>query len=152
MEREAALKRAMKYCAEAEHCTQDVERKLQDWGVDDGDRTAIMAILHREKFVDDARYAKTYVSEKWKLNRWGRIKLQHQLEAKGMAAAIIEAALETIPRAEYASGVEEILNQKWKELKEKRDLPTLQKVAVFGLSRGIEEEMIEVWVAARADV
>ena len=149
MEKAAALQRITKYCAEAEHCTQDVVRKLHDWGMAEADITGLLEVLYREKFVDDARYAKSYVSEKWKLRQWGKIKIRHQLQEKGIDEAMIDESLSIIPQAGYAAAMEDILNQKWDELKQLLDAGTLRKVAAFGASRGIEEEMIEAWVEAR---
>jgi regulatory protein len=150
MEQDKALQRIAAYCAEAERCTRDVMQKLTAWGVEDDVAGQILDRLYHEKFVDDARYAKSYVEEKWKLNQWGRIKMRHQLEAKGIAEELIDAAVESISKGEYENGVRAILDDKWKELKQKRDLPTLQKVAVFGAGRGIEEEYLEEWVESRA--
>lgn len=151
MEGDKALQRAMQYCAETEHCTQDVMQKLVAWGVEAEAAEEILQQLYREKFVDDARYAKSYVSEKWKLNQWGRIKMRHQLEAKGISEAMIDDALGVLSKDEYESGVRDILDDKWKELKQKRDLNTLQKVAVFGAGRGIEEEYLTAWVEEKVE-
>ena len=151
MEWEKALQRITAYCAEAEHCTQDVMQKLVAWGVEEDVAGDIMQRLYREKFVDDARYARSYIEEKWKLNRWGRIKMRHQLEAKGIAEALIDDALDVLSKDEYERGVREILDDKWKELKQKRDLSTLQKVAVFGAGRGIEEEYLTAWVEEKVE-
>jgi regulatory protein len=151
MEQDKALQRITAYCAEAEHCTQDVVQKLTAWGVQEDVAGEILERLYREKFLDDARYAKSYVEEKWKLNQWGRIKMRHQLEAKGIAEELIDAALEVVSKEDYEGGVRDILDDKWKELKQKRDLGTLQKVAVFGAGRGIEEELITVWVEERVE-
>ena len=136
----------MKYCAETEHCTQDVMRKMGEWGVEETDIVDLLEVLLREKFVDDARYAMSYVSEKWKLYQWGKIKIRHQLEEKGISESLVEAAIDSIPQQEYISAVEDILHHKWTELKGKNDVATLKKVAAFGASRGIEEELIEAWI------
>ena len=151
MEYKAALQRAMKYCAGTEHCTFDVRQKLREWEVAEETSDQIMQQLYKENFVDDARYARSYVAEKWNLNKWGRIKIRHQLKVKRIEDAIIALALEGLSDDEYKIGIQQILESKWKELQHKRDWSTLQKVAAFGMSRGIEEELIFEWVNERLE-
>ncbi|HEX5112803.1 MAG TPA: RecX family transcriptional regulator, partial [Saprospiraceae bacterium] len=66
------LRDIMQYCAKAEHCTQDVVSKLNAWKVDESEVESILEQLRNENFINDARYAKAYVNDKWKLDRWGK--------------------------------------------------------------------------------
>ena len=74
------LRDIMQYCAKAEHCTQDVVAKLKSWGISGLESEEIIERLKKENFINDARYAKAYVNDKWKLDHWGKKKIRHQLQ------------------------------------------------------------------------
>ena len=78
---EARLK-AEAYCAMSEHCTDDVCRKLEQWGVPLAEFDSILEHLKKEKYVDDRRYAIAFVRDKYRFNQWGRIKIAQSLRMK----------------------------------------------------------------------
>lgn len=141
------LVKIMKYCAQAEHCTQDVMRKLISWEVPEEEAKEMLQWLRREKFLDDVRYARSFVAEKWNLQGWGKVKILHQLLEKEIEETMALGALNEIPEAEYQTMLERILHVKWMELRKSQDPASIRKVAAFGLSRGFEEERIEAWVS-----
>ena len=73
-EEEARLK-AEAYCAMSEHCSDDVFRKLEQWGAPLAAYDSILGYLRKEKFVDDQRYAIAFVRDKYRFSQWGRIKI-----------------------------------------------------------------------------
>src|SRR5690242_17488884 len=103
------LQRAMKYCAESERCTHDVSIKLEAWGVSEDEMDRILQKLYAEKFIDDQRFANSYVTEKRNLDQWGRIKIAHSLQQKNLNEKIIDNALNTIDEEKYIEGLYELL-------------------------------------------
>lgn len=141
------LKRITKYCAGAEKSTHDVITKLTEWGVGEDDIEIILKKLRSEKFVDDTRYAKTYVSEKWDLSRWGKIKILNSLRQKNIDESVIETAMKEIDDKEYIKGLNELLHKKYKDVKSGDAAVDAKRVMMFALSRGFEEEFIKEWIA-----
>ena len=140
------LLRITKYCAEAERCTKDVLDKLAAWNIKEEEWNPLLEELKKGKFLDDARYAMSFVSEKWKLNQWGKIKIRHHMEEKGIPPSLIEPALDSIDSAEYVQVLHALLTDKWRSIASDPSPSTAQKIATFAAQRGFEEEVVEEWI------
>lgn len=140
------LQRITKYCADNERSTHDVLSKLISWGVPPDETEIILAKLRTEKFLDDKRYALSYVTEKWNLDKWGRLKIENALQQKNIDPAIIHETLSIITQEEYLQGLNELLEKKYKEVKSNNIMDDARRIMMFALSRGFEEELIQEWL------
>ena len=70
-----ALHRAAAYCSGSEHCVSDIREKLRKWNISPTDAESLLARLVKEKFIDEERYCRSSINDKYKYNRWGRIKI-----------------------------------------------------------------------------
>ncbi|MEP6795677.1 MAG: regulatory protein RecX [Saprospiraceae bacterium] len=140
------LQRITKYCADAERSTHDALSKLISWGVPPDETEIILAKLRTEKFLDDQRFAKSYVTEKWNLDKWGRLKIENALQQKNIDPAIIHETLSIITEEEYLQGLNELLEKKYKEVKSNNPMDDARRIMMFALSRGFEEELIQEWL------
>ncbi len=77
-ENEARYK-AEAYCSMAEHCRAEVMEKLYQWGVSSEWMEGILNHLEQEGYIDQVRYAKAFVRDKYRFNQWGRIKIAQSL-------------------------------------------------------------------------
>ncbi len=143
---QSILERIAKYCSDTERSTHDVLSKLTSWGVPPDETEIILAKLRTEKFLDDQRYAKSYVTEKWNLDKWGRLKIENALQQKNIDPAIIHATLSIITEEEYLQGLNELLEKKYKEVKSNNPMDDARRIMMFALSRGFEEELIQEWI------
>lgn len=140
------LQRITKYCADTERSTHDVLSKLISWGVPPEETEIILTKLRAEKFLDDKRYANSYVTEKWNLDKWGRLKIENALQQKNIDPVIIQDALSIIDQLEYLQGLNELLEKKYKEVKSGNNTDDARRIMMFALSRGYEEELIQEWI------
>ena len=140
------IRRITKYCAEAEKCTHDVTEKLVDWGVDPVDFENILKKLRDGNFLDDTRYANTYVAEKWSLDRWGKIKIENSLLQKNIDENVIREAISEIDDKKYLEGLHELLRTKYRDVKSGAVDTDAKRVMMFALSRGFEEDLITEWL------
>ena len=99
--KEEARLKAEAYCAMSEHCSDDVCRKLEQWGAPLAAYDSILRYLKKEKFVDDQRYAIAFVRDKYRFNQWGRIKIAQSLRLKHIDSESINLAMEEIDEGEY---------------------------------------------------
>ncbi len=136
----------MPYCAQAERCTQDVLKKLADWEVPEEEIDEILEKLRKEKFLDDTRYAHSFVADKWRLDQWGRVKIRNGLFQKGISESLIQSALDTIDQDAYISGMENLLVKKRATIHKEPVISQMKKLLSFGASRGFEEELIWRWL------
>ncbi len=136
-----AFSRAAALCARSEHCESDIRTKLRQWQVDGGEVDGIVARLKQEAFIDDERYARALVHDKFLYNGWGRVKLAATLRQKGIAADVVAAALEQIDSDAYQSTLMRLLRGKWREVAGRE--PRLARAALlrFAASRGFEADM-----------
>lgn len=139
---EKALERLETLCARAEHCTGELRRKLRMWRINSDDADAIIYSLTRRRFVDDARFARVFVRDKYRFNRWGRIKLRMELRARGIADDIINEAFEEIDEDIYCKALYSVIAAKSRSLNESDDFHRHRKLYMAAAARGYEGDTI----------
>ncbi len=139
---EEALKRAAALCGNREVCSSHIRTKLQSWKVSDKDASRIVDRLIQEKFLDDRRFAATYVRDKYRLNGWGKIKLSQLLRQKGIPDAIIREALDQIDPDHYYQTCERLISEKSATMKEPNLYKRKGKLFRYAAQRGFESDLI----------
>jgi regulatory protein len=142
MDKKKALTKARDICSRQEQCKQDILFKLSKWDVSESDSEQILRILEQEGFIDHIRYATSFISDKLRFNKWGKIKIRWMLRQKEIPEDIIERAISTIDEDEYINLLTAELRKKMKSLtpRDKRDLKG--KLLQFASQRGFEYEII----------
>ena len=138
---EARLK-AEAYCAMSEHCTDDVCRKLEQWGAPLAEFDSILEHLKKEKYVDNRRYAIAFVRDKYRFNQWGRIKIAQSLRLKQIGSEEIKLAMEEVDEAEYLDILTSVIRRKLPAVKAVNDYERKGKLVRFAVGRGYEVEKI----------
>ena len=140
-EQEAYLQLAA-LCAQAEHCQQEMRDKMRRWELDETAQNRIIDRLIKERYVDDERYARAFVKDKIRYNKWGRRKVQQGLWQKRIDADIQQRVLDEIDEKEYLDILRPLLKQKRKNIRAASDYELNQKLARFALSRGFTFDII----------
>ncbi|MBR1803397.1 MAG: regulatory protein RecX [Muribaculaceae bacterium] len=140
MEPDKALSRAAALCSRSEQCESDIRAKLQQWEVEPVDADAIITRLLHEHFLDEQRYARAYVHDKFLYNGWGPVKLSSMLHLKGISSDSIAQALEQFSSNDYHNTLRRLLQGKWREVKGRE--PRLARAALlrFAASRGFDAD------------
>jgi len=147
---EKYLQKAQSYCSRAEKCESDVRIYLYKQGVDSDMVSKIIDSLVADRFVDNARYARAFVSDAFKFNKWGRVKIRQALLAKGISEKFISHPLAEIDDTEYMSLLENLLRAKLKSAHGDDEYKLKASVFRFAMSRGFEAELVEkVWEKIR---
>lgn len=136
------LHRMAGYCSLKECCTQDIKDKIRKTGLSENVCANIIERLRKEKFLDDARFAKAFVKDKLRFNKWGRIKISYELQRKYIPHSIIEDALSGIDNQEYLSILQDLLKSKKKITKGKDGYDVFNKLLRFAIGRGFENREI----------
>jgi len=137
-----ALLRLQKICSQQEKCLFDINRKLMEWKIPVNQAKSILEKLLDDNFVDELRYSKSFVRDKFRLNQWGRIKLEYALRQKIINEKIIQDALAEIDETTYHDLVVELLRKKSKILKDKDISMIKAKLIRFAQSKGFEYNVI----------
>ena len=140
-EQEAYLQLAA-LCAQAEHCEQEMRDKMRRWELDETVQNRIVNRLIKERYVDDERYARAFVKDKIRYNKWGRRKVQQALWKKRIDADIQQRVLDEIEEKEYLDILRPLLKQKRKSIKAESDYELNQKLVRFALGRGFGFDII----------
>ncbi|MBR5332191.1 MAG: RecX family transcriptional regulator [Muribaculaceae bacterium] len=137
-----ALMRLEALCAQSEQCTYDLRQKLYRWGITSTDSKKIIATLIKTRFVDDARFAVAYCRDKYRFNRWGRLKIVYGLRAKQIQSSDITLALETIDAEEYAEILVSVVKSKASTIKDVDTYEGRTRLFRSVASRGYEPSLI----------
>ena len=129
-------------CAQAEHCQWEMTEKMRRWELSDEAQARIMEKLVKERYVDDERYARAFVKDKVRYNKWGRRKVEQALWQKHIDDDIRQRTLDEIYDEEYLSVLRPLLQQKRKSTKAQSDYELNQKLIRFALSRGYTYDII----------
>jgi regulatory protein len=129
-------------CAQAEHCEQEMRDKMKRWGIEPDAQDRVVARLVKERYVDNERYARAFVKDKIRYNKWGRRKVMQALWMKRIDDDIQRSVLDEIDDKEYIDVLVLLLKQKRKTIKAKSDYELNQKLVRFALSRGFDFSII----------
>jgi len=142
MDKKEALSKVRSLCARQEQCRQDILLKLFKWEISVSDSEQILETLEQEGFIDHLRYARSFTVDKFKFNKWGRIKIRWMLRQKEIPEEIIEIAVSQIDEDEYESLLRAELQKKIKSLRSQREPEQKAKLIKFATQRGFEYEII----------
>ncbi len=102
----------------------------------------LLAHLITEGFLNEERYAKAFAGGKFRMMKWGRLKIQHELKLAGLTPRCIALGLAEIGPTEYIRTMNTLLKKKWQESTEENIFKTKNKVAQFLIGKGYEPELV----------
>jgi regulatory protein len=131
------------YCNYQERCQQQVRDKLYSLGCNTGEVEAMIADLIEKGLVNEERFSRAIARGKFRINKWGRIKIIQQLKQHRISDYCIKIGLREIDEEEYAQTLQRLATAKWAELKGEKNIFT-KKAKVFRYLRqkGFERDLI----------
>ena len=136
------LDKIAKYCAYQERCVKDVRDKLKTFDLPDEEKTKILDYLLDNRFVDDERFAKSFVRGKINQSGWGVNKIRFHLIQKGIDKEIIDEVLGQTDEETYRQRLIDILKTKAKTVKAANDFEKKRKLAAYAMQKGFEGSLI----------
>jgi regulatory protein len=133
-----AMNRAAALCARSEQAPADIKEKLMKWGLNASDASQVTRQLTEGGFLDERRFARAFVKDRFSFNGWGRIKIAHQLRLKHIQTDIINEAMTVIDEEQYRQWLNELLTAKWRTVKEREPRAAWAAMMRFAASRGFE--------------
>lgn len=143
---EQAESRLEAMCARAEHCTYELRQKLWQWKIQSDNAEKIMARLIEKRFVDDARFTRSFVRDKVNFSRWGERKIHAALLAKKIPAGMIREALKDIDEKVFEENLKIILTQKAKNIPEVRTYQGRTKLFRYAITRGYSPDLVSKFI------
>ena len=136
------LDKMAKYCAYQERCVKDVRDKLKTFDVPEEEKTKILDYLLDNRFVNDERFAKSFVRGKINQSGWGVNKIRFHLIQKGIDKDVIDEALGQTDNEVYRQRLIDILKTKSKTIKANSDFEKKRKLAAYAMQKGFEGNLI----------
>lgn len=137
-----ALPKIQDWCAYQERCQQEVRDKLYTYGLHQGDVESLISKLISDNYVNEERFAKAYAGGKFRIKKWGRIKIKAGLRARKISEYCMKKAFEEIDEKEYMKVLRQLLESKSRLLKEKNVIRKKYKLLSYAGSKGYEQDLI----------
>ncbi|MCH7523611.1 MAG: regulatory protein RecX [Bacteroidetes bacterium] len=138
---EAQLK-LQNYCAYQERCQQEIRQKLKEMQMIPEAIDIIIVHLLEHNFLNEERFANTYVSGKFRIKKWGKHRLTSELKKKDIAKHNINLAISQIPNIEYVAVFNTLAEKKAISITEKDRWKKKKKLADYLLYRGWESHLV----------
>ena len=130
------------YCALQDKCQWDIKQKMKAWNLPKTTQNYILALLIKEKYIDEERFSKSFCRGKFKIKKWGRIKITNELKKKNISELCILKGLQEISEEEYTKEIEIQYQKKYSSTKEKHYLIKRKKIATYLLGKGYENNLV----------
>ena len=137
-----ALHLMYKFCAYRERSHREVRTKLLDMQIYGDALEEIIASLISDGFLNEERFARAFVSGKFRIKKWGRRKIQVGLKQHQISDYALKKAWEEIDEHEYEITMRTLIEKKWSQTSASNDFLRQQKVGKFMIQKGYEPELV----------
>ena len=134
--------RIQSFCALQDRCQWEVEKKMREWGVEEDIIKNILTDLILEKFIDEQRFSESFCRGKFRIKRWGKLKIINELKIRKISASCINKGLDQILDKEYYSVLKELYEKKKNSLKDKNQFIQKGKIIKYLQQKGYENDLI----------
>lgn len=142
LDKKQALAKAENFCVYQERSQKEVRYKLVEWGMRGDELEEILSELIINNFLNEERFAKSYASGKFNINKWGRVKIKQGLKLKGVPDRILQKALYSLDDEDYMQTLENLAIKKANALSESNPLKRKMKLITYLQGRGFEIDLI----------
>lgn len=136
-----ALAKILRYCAYQERSHKEVKTKLYGYGLYASQVDEIISQLITDGFLNEERFAKAFAGGKFRIKKWGRMKIKNELEFLGLTKNCIQSGLKEIEPSDYTKTLKSLIKKKSALIKEENLFKKRDKVARFVIAKGYEPEM-----------
>lgn len=141
-DKKSAAAKAESYCAYQERSQQEVRDKLYDWGLHQNEVEEVISELIGNNFLNEERFAMAYVSGKFNIKRWGKVKIKQGLKLKKVPEKMIIKALNTIDYDDYLLAIQHAAEKKAPLISEKDPYKRRHKLTSYLMGKGFESNLI----------
>ncbi len=137
-----ALSKIYRYCAYQERSHREVKNKLFSYGLYSNDVEEIVSRLINERFLNEERFAKAFAGGKFRMQKWGRIKIKRELQQAGLTPKCIAIGLAEIDKSDYSKTLLLLIKKKSAQLSDSDSFKKKNKIAQFIIGKGYEPELV----------
>jgi len=142
--RDEAIVKMQRYCTYQDRCHKEVRYKLVSLKVYGDQLEEVMSQLIQDGYLSDERYAKNYARGKYRVKKWGKLRIRRELISKQISSYCIKKALQEIEEeGDYEETLKVVIDKYYYQRKEKYEPHTLRQMTYkHAISKGFESELI----------
>ena len=144
---DVAFTKAKHYCAYQERSHAEVKEKLYSFGLRKPDVETLLSRLIEENYLNEERFAKQFAGGKFRMKKWGRIKITYELKQKQISSYNIKEALAEIDEEEYRAVLKKLITTRWNKLKNEQHIVRQVKTQQYLQQKGFEPALIKIILA-----
>lgn len=138
-----ALLKIKSYCAYQERCHSEVKEKLYSYGLHKNEVEEIVSKLIEENYLNEERFAVHFAGGKFRIKKWGKVKIKYLLKQKQVSEYCIRKALTDIDGKEYMKTLAKLAEIKLRSLKMEKNIFIKKKKLQDHLKqKGFEADLI----------
>ena len=137
-----AYLKASRFCAYQERTQQEVREKLRDLGIYGDQAEEIISQLILDNFINEERFAQAFAGGKFRIKKWGRVKIEYALKQKGLSPYCIKKGMAEIEEDDYEKTLLELIAKKFPLIQENNIALRKQKLAQYLIGKGYESDLI----------
>jgi regulatory protein len=130
------------YCAYQDRCHKEVRTKLRDMDMIPIAIDEIIGHLIQENFLNEERFACSFVRGKFNIKKWGKNRIVNELKQRDITKYNIKVALKEIDAEIYLKTLEQLAEKRVGQLIETNVFKKRKKVADYLLYRGWESPLV----------
>ena len=139
-----ARQKIQAFCVYQDRCHQDVLKKLKSWGLFSETVNLLLGELEDSNFLNEERFSRSFVRGKFRIKKWGRIKISNALQRRDINQDIIAKVLTEINEQDYFDTLIVLLKKKDAIEKEPNSIKRKVKLTRYLASKGFEFPLIEI--------
>lgn len=143
LSKEDALNLMQKHCAYQDRCQSEIRTRLIEHSVYGDDLEEIIADLISDDFINEERFAKAYVRGKFRIKRWGRMKIIKELKFRRISTYSINKGLKEIDEEIYYETLKTLIEKKSDVLRVRDKWEKRKKLTSYATQKGYEYEVIK---------
>lgn len=137
-----AKQKIYRYCAYQERAHQEVRDKLYEYGLHQNEVEEILTQLITEGFLNEERFARAFAGGKFRMKKWGKLKIVRELELRGLTKNCIRMGLTEIDPQDYRTTLRDVVKKRLDQSTEQNPFVRREKVANYAIQKGFEPELV----------
>ena len=115
---------------------------MKELGADEKETEKIISSLIGDDFLNDERFAKLFTSGKFRIKKWGRVKIMLELQKRNITHYCIDKGIQEIDSEEYINTIRKIVLEKARKIKESDKFLLSHRIVQYVISRGFEADLV----------
>jgi regulatory protein len=145
---DGAFTKLKHYCAYQERSHAEVKEKLYRYGLKKSDVEILLSKLIEENYLNEERFARQFAGGKFRMKKWGRVKIAYELKQKRISSYNIKMAMEEIDEDQYQAVLKKMAEERWKKMKDEQHIVRQAKTYQYLLQKGYESNLIKAVITS----